>query len=569
MDALEDPIIAAAARRKRMWIGLGIGIVVLGLIAAFGARPAYRQLKTWRAHRFVAEGEALLAQQKGQEAYGKAQAAFQLSPLDPPTVRLMARVLSAFGQEQAIPFWNQVLESGKATDADRRELAATAIRQRQWAIAEQQLNLLLRTNPPTVETLRLSSDFLLARGDIPQALRYARNAAATQPGDSGLRLFLGQRLLVSTNSAEQLEGKQTLLAVSAGSDTNALEATLLLASAVRLNPEEAASCAQRLLAHPARTLAHEFLAFDLQLRANPANRDSVIEAARRRYPPLGDEALLQLGRWLNRNREFERVLGVLSASKAFTSQDFFLVHLDALAGLGRWADVESALTAKNVPLDPFNIAVYRVRVAKELGQADLVPLYWTQAHRRAAENPQSLLYLAQYAERIGATEEAIKAWRRLTSFPNTSRMAFLSLVRLIQQASPDLRTLRDTLRQMSEQFPDDPAPRNDWAYLSLLLGEDIEAARAAATALVQKQPNMLSYRITLALGHLRAGDRPAAAKLLQGFQIDWTATLPGWQAVHAAVLAANGQLEEAGRATKKIPISQLKPQEKALIQALL
>ena len=51
-------------------------------------------------------------------------------------------------------------------------------------------------------------------------------------------------------------------------------------------------------------------------------------------------------------------------------------------------------------------------------------------------------------------------------------------------------------------------------------------------------------------------------------KIDWSAALPGWQAVRAAVLATNGREEEARRLAASINWDRLKPQERDLVRTL-
>ncbi len=555
---------------KRKWrrlIGLGLAVTLL-LGGFFGGRPLYREVKLWRAHRFAAQGEAQMAEQNWDLAYRSALAALQLSPLDARTLRFMARVLTRLGQEQALPFWNQLLLNPESTHTDRIEMIGLALRLKQWDTAKTQLNIALKQNPVPAETLQLTSEFLGLQGDIPQAIKYARAAAQSQPTDPATRSYLGRRLLLSPDNAEQQEGKTLLWQLAGGQDTNALQAVLVLVAQTSLTPEESAAAINTLETHPERSLTHEFLALDLKLRLNPEQRQNIIAVAIKKYPPLGDEGLLQLGRWLNRNKEYAKVLEVISQTQALASQDLFLVYLDALAGAGRWSDVEIALNLKNVPLEPFYVSLYRVRVAKELGYDQLVTLYWGQAQRKAAEKPQDLLYLARYAEGIGATEEALKAYRLMTNNSATARLGYMSLLRLTQQAGYT-RDIREVIKGMSGQFPDDPAPRNDLAYLNLLLNENVDAAKAASLKLYQDNPGLLAHRTTLALAHLRANDPAAALALYQDVNLDWSATLPGWQAVHAAVLGAGGETNAARQAVHQIELKALKPEERMLIQPWL
>jgi hypothetical protein len=543
-------------------------LLVVLAAAIFAARPAYRSLKKWQAHRFVRQAEAMIADNQWQAAYRKAQAALQLSPLDAQSLRLMARLLTLAGHEQALPYWNQLLLSPESTDEDRFQTVAVALRTRQFETAGKLLNHDLQKQPVPTRALLLTSEFFAAQGDPGQALRYARAAVQASPGDTTNNLFLAQRLLSSTNQNEQLEGRRVLAQVAASDDRMALDAALLLSRFVQLSPEETRLCILKLTSHPDRTLAHEFRALDLRLRTEPDKRAELFTEETRKYRSLGDEALVELGRWLNRNREYQRVLEVIPADKAPGSQDLFLVHVDAIAGLGRWSDLEVFLNRTDIPLEPHVVAIYRVRVAKELGRTQLVPLYWSQAHQRAAERPDHLLYLAQYAELMGAPEEAIKAYQRLAENPQSAQSAYVALLRLTQQTG-STRDLRDVLRDMHKAFPNDPRPQNDLAYLNILLGENLQESRQLALELHQKNTNTPVHRVTLAFAHLRLNEPAKARELIQIAGYDWSTAPPPLQAVRAAVLGSTGDASAAREIARRIPPGALKPEERSLIQPWL
>ncbi|HEY6167972.1 MAG TPA: hypothetical protein VI454_08035, partial [Verrucomicrobiae bacterium] len=88
--------------KRIVWICVALVLVVGG---GFSARPAYRQIKKWRAQRLAAEGEALRAANSWEPALRKAQQALQLSSAETSSLRLMSRVLAHFGHEQTLPYW--------------------------------------------------------------------------------------------------------------------------------------------------------------------------------------------------------------------------------------------------------------------------------------------------------------------------------------------------------------------------------------------------------------------------------------------------------------------------------
>ena len=62
----------------------------------------------------------------------------------------------------------------------------------------------------------------------------------------------------------------------------------------------------------------------------------------------------------------------------------------------------------------------------------------------ASAEPKTLLYVAQYAERLGMRDDAAKAYRMLTGMTDAERAGWLGLIHLAEQ-SGDTRNLRDQL----------------------------------------------------------------------------------------------------------------------------
>ena len=121
-------------------------------------------------------------------------------------------------------------------------------------------------------------------------------------------------------------------------------------------------------------------------------------------------------------------------------------------------------------------------------------------------------------------------------------------------------------RSSSRNWPNDPAVENDCAYLNLLLYSDLEASRKTAEDLVAKYPANLPHRTTLALAHYRFHDPAAALDVYEHLNIDWNYVPPNALAVHAAVLALAGRLDDAENEASRIPLSSLREQERDLIQ---
>jgi hypothetical protein len=151
---------------------------------------------------------------------------------------------------------------------------------------------------------------------------------------------------------------------------------------------------------------------------------------------------------------------------------------------------------------------------------------------------------------------------------------------------------------MLKIWPNDAAVQNDEAYTRLLLlgsnsergarsdqqGEssellapssdlqtpssELQALSALAEKLVAKNPKSMPHRTLLALAYLKQNRAADALAVYNNITLTRSALTPSALAVHAAVLAANGQTEEAKSEVEQIRAEQLLPEERQLIADL-
>lgn len=551
-------------KKTTLWITGGL----LLLAAGWGARPLYHALKVRQAERILAQAEQLSRRQKWAEAEQKAEAALHLNPQDARAVRLMAHTLTRLQSPDAFAYWNVVLNAQTAGENDFLEAIRLALDLRRLDAAGVYLTEGLKRMPFSNDILRSAVRFCDLKGDHPDAIKLARTLLTRLPSDLEARLILARHLLALRQPDPSKEAKSVLWQTAQSNLPGAEAALVLLAYLPDLTKGEAEECRNKLTSLPNRNAHLDLVSFDLELRLKPQKRAEIINAALAKLSKGTPSELLSLTRWLNEKREFKKVSETLSLPAIQHSKDLFLVYLDAEAARGRWAELERILALPKPPLEPALVALYQARVAQELKKDRQAEQHWAQAQWLAGEDPALLSYVADYAGKVGATTEAVKAYRRLTKNPPTAAAAYLALVRLAEQKG-DTRELRDLLREISRVFPEDPAPRNDLAYLELLQRENLPAATAVARRLFAERPQLLAHRTTLALAYLRMNDPQSAKALYQDLRLDWNQVLPGWRAVYAAVLAANGDLKGAKQQASSLSRQTLKPEERALVEPLL
>lgn len=551
--------------RRRRWMRLAAVLLILVIAAGIGFNPAYRFAKKWRSRQLARHAEAFIIQEKWTEAVAKARSAYQLQPDEPAAIRAVAHLESASGHPNtAIAFWQQLREFKAATPDDDRALAEDLLRAGAIAEAEQEINALLSKKPADPAYLRLAAKIFAAQRLFGRALGLAEEAQTADPASNEGRLLVSLLQVEIADEKKRARGMKSLFEQAHDRDKTGLDALTALASRRDLPPAQIPEVIALLKEHPSTTESHRLLALGLEYDAQPAARGALLDRTLAQYQSAEPAARRLFGIWLNTHREPERTLKLLPLADALTRKDLLLVHLDALASLKRWNDIVTILEGKAVPLDEVFSELFLARSAMELGQQTKAELHWTRAHIAAAPAPEQMEFLGNYAEKVGRLTDAESAYRSLASSATTARRAYEALLRLAEKRK-DTPAMRDLLRDMHTRWPTDRSIDNDYAYLRLLTGVEIDAALQVAKQLIAQFPAALPHRTTLALAYCRAGDPAAALAVYAGLDVAWPRVAPSQRAVHVAVLGLNGRTTEARAEAAAIRPDDLRPEERALI----
>lgn len=541
--------------------------LALCIAAAFVVKPTYRGVRSWRAESLAADAEAAMGRQDWPEAQQKAQAAYHLDPNSARATRVIARLYTVAGQASALGFWENLCASGKATMEDRREYIRAGLRFGKGAQVRPEVFKLVNEKPVVPENLRTAIEFCMLTGDKTNAVGFARELAKVEPSPAAA-VTLAQALLATREATNQTQARALLLRTVALTNAIGLQSQIILAEAGLLPDEAVPQLINRLSKIQSKDIGQRLLADDLRLRLRPVDRASVVASMEKDFANAPLTNRIVVARWMNLHNEFARTLELLPQREASTNRDAFLLRIDALPPLGKWKEARVELEPENLPIEPVLRELYLARTARELGMLPEAEAHWRRVHLELATKPEAMLYVAEYAEKLGEFDDARKAYERLSAIPDFTEKAYAGLIRIAERTG-GTRTLREIMRDLSSRRPDDPAPKNDFAYLNLLLNERVEQSKDVAEKLVEAEPNVMAFRTTLALAYLRLDDAASALKLYDGLKMDWKTVRPGWQAVHAAAVGAAGDKQLARTLARQIPQSALKPEEHALIQRFL
>jgi hypothetical protein len=629
--------------KRHIWLVVVL-LFVLGIVATFfGARPASNAIKAWQARRHANHAFTYINNEQWNDAQREAIAAYQLRPSEPQALRAVARFLSRVREPEALDFWKQLQNRQSLTREDRRDQVAVALAASDLSVAEIALKDLLtrKDSPPSAVDWLLAAQVAQQKGETNEARKVAQKVLDDLRADEPTQ-FQTALLTLAIATPENADASSTgaawarLTKLAEGKTKTALVALVVLAQDTLSHPGGTGSVpspskkgddthhggqaqvvhpddlVRALENHPLAKTPHKLLALDLQMHADPTQREALISRAIADWKNADAISLVALATWLDGKGEYQRQLDTIPLERALQSRDLFLQHLDALGALDRWSEIKQLLESEHFPLDQVVQLMYVARCNARLGEKTAAENNWKRALETAGGDSGKLMTLAEYAERNGANEIAEVAYATATNESPKLRAAWQGRLRLAQ-ASGGTKKIHAVLTGMLAIWPNDSAIQNDEAYTRLLLlvgtglvpsgnkdttervppnnsprgtgsvpsihrpdttagvpqSEELNGIEQLAKKLLERNPRSLPHRTLLALARLWQNRAAEALDVYANIQVAPNALTPSALAVHAAVLAANGRADDAKTEAAQVKVDNLLPEEKALIQSLL
>ena len=584
-DLIISPEDAQLARRKRRIIVIGSLVLVLAILfGVFGRRPAGNAIKAWQARRHAQKAFDFINKEQWDDARSEAMAAYQLSPDQPEALRAVARYLTRLHSIEALDFWKELSKKTSLTRVDVRDEAMIAIIAGDIALADTAMDELIDSHAEPADWL-LAAQLAIQKNLPDEAKSYLEKIVADSRATESeqFRATLLQLSLAANSPSERANALTRLGKLAEGKTATSLDALVVVAQNTLSAPadssdstrNEAGRLASALENHPLAKAKHKLLAFDLRMHADPTQREQLIARAIADWKDSDPVDRLDLARWLNSKGEYQRAIDSIPLEKAVQSSDLFLQHLDALGGLGRWKEIEQEIRSGKFPLEPFLEAMYLARCNSQLGEQTASANNWQRALEAAQGDARKLITLAQYAEQNKEAEIAEVAYNNAAAITPRLRLAWDGRLRLAQ-ASRDTKRIHAVLANMLALWPDDLAIQNDEAYTRLLLcppatpetKSQAAAIEKLAEKLIQREPQSLPHRTLLALALLRQERAEDALRVYSQLQVKQDAVSGSALAVHAAILAATANLENAKTEAAQLKRDQLLPEEQALVESL-
>jgi len=547
------------------WLALVVAAVALLALVGVGAVWGYGYAKVWRAHVLTDEAKDLLGRNKTEEGESKLMAAYTLEPYDTEVLRALAAHDLSMGNGHALNFYRMLLALPQATREDQREALRAFLSFGDLKSAEELAQGLIAKAPEAEDYALQAQIYWRARAE-PQAISFMRQALALDAKNRANQLLLARMLSLTPDDRQRAEGLSLLRELAGTKDQEGLEAMEIMARIPTLDTASQQETLKQLRQHPLLDDDGRFAAWELEKHLGERDTATIMREALESFKSTNDlTRKAAAARWLYNQGQPELALELATPSESLANQALFLVRMDALAFLKNWPEVEKELS-DNAPLSRTIIFLYRARAAQELGDPARSAMAWDRARAAATTEPGMLPYLGQYALKIGQFDEAKKTYTQMAHIQQQALEGYTALLQVETKHGTSAEIL-ETLREMMMDLPMEPEPKNDWAYLNLLLNTNVDEAWKTAQSLVQANPQILAYRTTLALGYLRKNDPAGAGKVYDGLQIDWTTASTSAKLIYVVVLDANGKKDQAAAFIQTLDRSQLRAEESALLDS--
>lgn len=564
---MADPTQSRPPGPRNRWKTILVVAVVLAALAVAALPVGYYFFAGWRARDLARRARSSFETGNYRMAWLQLKSAQDLRGNSPEVLRASAQIEAAFGRPEALGYFDKLAAQGKleAPDLEARAMVAARLGSpEQFARAVDALTAM--GNVTAAGNARVARQ--LRQGDLDRAIGQAREATALSD-DPSLKLSLAGLLRRRYDSGQPgvpPGGNEGFLAVremqyliDAMQGTPREDEALALGLTSAWSPPDVLTrWAQAAFAKP----RFDSLAIMPAAAWLVASRQKNLADVHAQLRPVFDSAPVgyraTYAQWLSQQGMPSESLSLVTAPEASESTSAFIGRVDALFRLRKMDAVLKACEDARA-VEPDVLAANKARAEYELGRNGAASL---EAAIEAASKTRRLEIVLPMADALGAGTLADEKLAALCAQPEVADYVFrIARDRLPRRGR--LLLLESAYQNAAKADARSTAIQDYGRYRRLLASEPVDAEETAAA--IAQEPSYVPARITRAWLMLNAGKPDEALRVFEDVTLFAERLPPGQQAVIAAVLAANGQTQEAARMAAKIDPSFLHKAEFALV----
>ena len=552
------------AFRRLLLIGV-TSLVIFKFVGCVQENLAWRE-----ASRLSVLAEEDLEKNQRELARGNLNLALSMSPKHVGASRLAAYLADLEGDSRALSYHETVLGSSHATFQDWQKGALSAARSKQGDLALKWAFEAARLGKDSSFPHLVRAELHASHGDRSAQESELRAALAEKESPETLNalasFLLNDSEDLSLHAANVASLLQRISAIDAG--PGGLEALQKGLSSGILDESEVQDWLDAYRSHPASNPASALFVDEIELRLFPDSRQRVFEGIVARGQSLIPASRVPLARWLLQNNQPSAVDALLPLADAFQDALAFQCWIEASIALKNWDQANEALRSASNPLLPYQTQALQATIAGMRGDSASSAKLWKEVVANNRSRSATMLELLISLIRAGEWKIFYLELPVLLNDPNWAIKTVETLIPVVRQHRDSTLMLEFYRRTLRTRFlVNEDLPMDRAAYTRLVLGESVTLEELESRA--KKHPENPAFRITYALGLLKSGMKVKALFQLKDMDppLAVAGLLPYQKGVYAAVMAANGRMEDARILIKTIPAGSLTLQEEALLPA--
>ena len=575
----------AAKKGLRYIIVPVLVLTVVGVAVGVLGKPAYRKYRESRGRTMGLKAWEEFRAGQTVSAVRNLRLALQLAPDDPEVMRNGARILASEDVPDAMTFWEKIFQKGEGTLDDRIRYAALAVRLHRLRPAQEQLDLILKTDPNNATALRLLMEVNEATGDSRGAIVLARRLVELD-GNSTNQYFLGETLVKASRpftadgsvTADQVkwaeEGSKILLPMATSQGPLQSAAAARLADTVTLQGEAARLVLAAVDQKSARTPSDILTASVIRAKADPKNSDEIGAKVVRELAEVDLDQRLRAMDWLASIGRPNLAAQLIRPIDAETNILAANMELDVALKNQNWPRIKAVLAKPPAGLAPTvtNVLTAAVSLSENnAATAEKILRNTIEAASTSITADAELRYIGSAAERLGLIRVALAAHearlvRGAAVIDAAQTMIRLSLIEQAKDPQfPVLLHQYPALKALHSAVPDDVGVASQYYYTASIIGRDLPEVQAGLTALKRTYPTQPEIILVLAMVALKTDAAAEATRIVEENPLDFASLPFRMKPLMVSILGMSGQKELARSLAQKLDPAKYYLEERELL----
>jgi cellulose synthase operon protein C len=556
---------ASLQRTEHTFVKLSLGVIgALCLLVAlcWGGHTFYVR---WQEHKLMRQSHVAFDKNDLRWAAMAAQRAYAVDPKSADACRTLAVIAEKQNSAEAIEWRRRVVALEPGSMPDRTALVESALRFEQPAIAAEALAQVPSAQQNDARYHSTAAHLALTKHDFAAAEQHFEAAVRLAPNDPRSQLELAECQLRSGDRGKREAGRALAERVKSDPRVRLDALRVLINDAVHWRRDSVSvELAKELDALPAATFADRLVALGILHSLNDPDFSAALTRLEGESTQSPEKAA-KLITWMNSQR---LALLAIDWSKRLPPEmlgsiQFRFALADAYVRLRDWTSLKTMLQRGSWGRgEPVRRAL-QAKAARETGDDIGFEKNWVAAVAAAEGDPERLKLLQAMAFRWSWPDKGTAVLWMLAENPAARREALEALYRHYAEQR-DTAGLYRALSRLVAVMPHDPAVRNNFAQISLLLKAETFRARGIARELHAAHPHEAAFASTYAFALFESGDVKGAVKVMSQLTPEQLHD-PSIAAYYGILLAAAGQNDAATEYFAVAEKAKLLPEEEELV----